>query len=410
MLRQAVFLVGGLGTRLGVRTQAVPKPLLEVAGRPFLDALLDETARHGFTDILLLAGYLGEQVAARYDGRDWRGARIRVLREPEPLGTGGALRSALSYLAPAFLIANGDSFFDINLRALAADLPEGGAVMALRDVAGDRYSRVRFAAGKITSFHAPEEGVAGPINGGIYVFSRDIAAAVPQGKTSLEVDVFPALAAAGRMRGQIFDGYFVDIGVPRDFERAQIELPQHLRRPAVFFDRDGVLNRDIGYLHRPADFEWLQGAREAVRLCNDRGYYAFVVTNQAGVARGYYSETDVRALHGWIEEQLAAIGAHVDAFEYCPHHPDGNATDYGRRCRRRKPEPGMILDLFALWPINNDRSFLVGNTPSDIQAANAAGIPGHLYQNINLRDFVERLIDQSGPGPVSLSFQPDLSR
>ena len=399
MLRQAIFLAGGLGTRLGERTQATPKPLLEVAGRPFLDTLLDEAARHGFTDILLLTGHFGDQVAARYDGKDWRGARIRVLREPAPLGTGGALRFALPHLAPAFLMANGDSFFDINLRALAADVPDGGAVMALRDVAGDRYGRVRFADGKVISFHAPEEGVAGPINGGIYALSRDVAAAVPPGKTSLEVDVFPALAAAGRMRGQLFDRYFIDIGVPRDFERAQVELPRQLRRPAVFFDRDGVLNRDIGYLHRPADFAWLQGAREAVRQCNDRGYYAFVVTNQAGVARGYYGEADIRALHGWINEQLAAVGAHIDAFEYCPHHPEGNAADYGRTCRRRKPEPGMILDLLAHWSVDKDRSFLVGNTPSDIQAANAAGIPGHLYQDGDLRDFVAgRLIDQRGRG------------
>lgn len=398
MLRQAIFLAGGLGTRLGGRTQATPKPLLEIAGRPFLETLLDEVTRHGFTDILLLAGHFGDQIASRYDGKNWRGARIRVLREPEPLGTGGALRFALPHLAPAFLMANGDSFFDINLRALAVNVPDSGVVMALRDAGGDRYGRVRFVDGKVTSFHTPKEGFAGPINGGIYAFSRDIAAAVPQGKTSLEVDIFPALAAAGRMRGMLFDGYFIDIGVPPDFERSQVELPWHVRRPAVFFDRDGVLNRDIGYLHLPADFAWSHGAREAVRQCNDRGYYAFVVTNQAGVARGYYGEPEVRALHRWMDEQLAAVGAHVDAFEYCPHHPDGIAANYARSCRRRKPEPGMILDLLADWPVDKGRSFLIGNSPSDIQAANAAGISGHLYRDGDLCNFVaERLIDQQGP-------------
>ena len=107
---------------------------------------------------------------------------------------------------------------------------------------------------------------------------------------------------------------------------AQIELPRQLGRPAVFFDRDGVLNRDLGYLHRPEEFEWLEGAKKAIRLCNDSGYLVFVVTNQAGVARGFYGEEDVHRLHAWMNEELAREGAHVDAFEFCPHHPEGGAS------------------------------------------------------------------------------------
>ena len=159
-------------------------------------------------------------------------------------------------------------------------------------------------------------------------------------------------------------------------------------RPAVFFDRDGVLNRDIGYLHRPEDFVWLEGAREAIRLCNDAGYLVFVVTNQAGVARGYYGEDDVRALHNWMNSELAALGAHIDAFEYCPHHIDGVRPQYRRACRRRKPQPGMILDLLAHWPVDKQASFLIGNTQGDLDAAAAAGISAHLYQGGDLAAFV----------------------
>jgi D-glycero-D-manno-heptose 1,7-bisphosphate phosphatase len=388
LLNQAVFLVGGLGTRLKDRTRATPKPMLEVGGRPFLEYLLDEAARHGFGEILLLAGHFGQQIEECYDGRDWRGASIKVLREPEPLGTGGALRFALPHLADQFLFANGDSFFDINLRELPLILPQNGLSMALRDVVGDRYGRVRLRDGKVMSFHAPEEGMEGPINGGVYVLSRAVAEAVPQGKVSLEGDVFPVLAAQGRIHGQIFDGYFIDIGVPDDFERAQIELPRRTRRPAVFFDRDGVLNRDIGYLHKPDDVEWLEGAKKAVRLCNDAGYFVFVVTNQAGVARGYYGEEDVHALHAWMNGELALEGAHVDAFEYCPHHPEGAEGTYRRPCRRRKPEPGMLLDLLSSWPVDKDKSFLIGNMQSDLDAATGAGLKSHLYQDGDLAGFV----------------------
>jgi D-glycero-D-manno-heptose 1,7-bisphosphate phosphatase len=397
LLNQAVFLVGGLGTRLKDRTRATPKPLLEVGGRIFLDYLLDEAARHGLREILLLAGHFGQQVQERYDGRDWRGARIKVLCEPEPLGTGGALRFALPHLADQFLLANGDSFFDINLRALPLILPQSGIAMALRNVVGDRYGRVKFKDGGVMSFHAPEEGVDGPINGGVYVLSRAVVEAIPEGKVSLEGEMFPALAARGLIRGEIFDGYFIDIGVPDDFERAQLELPRRTRRPAVFFDRDGVLNRDIGYLHKPEQVEWLEGAREAVRLCNDAGYFVFVVTNQAGVARGYYGEDDVLRLHAWMNAELARFGAHVDAFEYCPHHPDGVEGPYRRACSRRKPEPGMVLDLLSAWPVDKDNSFLIGNMQSDLDAAKGAGIAAHLYQGGSLAEFVENRLGIAQP-------------
>ena len=169
-------------------------------------------------------------------------------------------------------------------------------------------------------------------------------------------------------------------GVPEKHDKA--------RRPAVFFDRDGVLNRDVGYLHKPEEFEWLEGAKKAVRLCNDAGYFVFVVTNQAGVARGFYGEDDVHALHAWMNAELAREGAHVDAFEYCPHHPDGVEAPYRRTCRRRKPEPGMLLDLLSAWPVDKERSFLIGNMQSDLDAAAGAGLKAHLYQGGNLADFV----------------------
>ena len=386
MLTQAVFLVGGLGTRLKDRTRNTPKPLLEVGGRPFLEYLLDEAARHGFREILLLAGHFGDQVEALYDGRDWRGARIKVLREPEPLGTGGALRFALPHLSDQFLLMNGDTFFGINLRALPD--PQDGVSMALRNVAGNRYGRATLKDDRIVGFHAPGENLDGPINAGVYVFSRKVVEALPEGKVAFETESFPQLVARGAMFGRIFDGHFIDIGVPDDFERAQTALPQWVRRPAVFFDRDGVLNHDIGYLHRPDQFEWLEGAKRAVRLCNDAGYFVFVVTNQAGVARGYYGESDVLSLHTWINRELAAEGAHIDAFEYCPHHPDGVDGPYRRPCHRRKPEPGMLLDLLANWPVDKQASFLVGNMQSDLDAASGAGLQAHLYQGGDLAAFV----------------------
>jgi D,D-heptose 1,7-bisphosphate phosphatase len=393
-IRQAVFLVGGFGTRLGHLTQTTPKPLIEVAGGPFLDILIEEAARHGFDDILLLGGYLGEQMMARYDGKRVRGSTVRVLVEPEPLGTGGALKFALPRLAPQFLLANGDTFFDINLRALAADVPRGGGVMALRSgVGGTRYGRVGFESGLVRSFHAPGERDHSPINGGIYALDRAIVDRIGDGPVSLEGAVFPDLAREGRLEGQVFSNYFIDIGIPEDLARACAELPARLTRPALFLDRDGVLNTDKGYLHKREDFDWIEGARQAVRLANDRGWFVFVVTNQAGVARGLYEERDIAVLHAFMQQELAATGAHIDAFEYCPHHPEGTRNGYDKVCGRRKPGPGMILDLLKSWPVDAGRSFLIGDMPHDVAAAEAAGLNGYRFEGGSLLDFVKPLLD-----------------
>ncbi len=377
-----------MGTRLGDLTRSTPKPLIDVGGRPFIDYLIDEVARHGFSEVLLLAGYLGEQFVAHYDGMQRLGATIRVVTELSPLGTGGAVRGSLQRLDRQFLLANGDTFFDINLRALSAP-PPGYLTMALRSgVEGGRYGRVTADAGRVLGFHPPVDRQADPINAGIYIVSREVVEARPEGRSSIEQDWFPELASAGRIIGCEFAGYFIDMGVPEDLERARRELPLRTRRPAVFLDRDGVINVDRGYVHRPEEFDWIDGAQAAIRLCNDLGYLVFVVSNQAGVARGFYGEQDVRDLHRWIQEQLAVHGAHVDAFEFCPHHPDGRIEPYRRNCRRRKPGSGMIQDVLERWPVDPAKSLLVGDKDSDMAAAVAAGIRGHQFEGGNLLDFL----------------------
>ncbi|WP_158671798.1 HAD-IIIA family hydrolase [Bradyrhizobium guangdongense] len=395
MLRQAVVLVGGLGTRLGERTKTVPKPMLEVGGRPFLDTLLDELVRYGvFDEILLLAGHKAEIVETHYAEAARQGARIIVSRELEPLGTGGALVNARDLLHDRFLLLNGDSLFDFNLLDLIARAQGGRVHMALRDgVVGDRYGRVVLDGDMVRDFIAPGAGATGPVNAGIYVIDKSVLADITKLPASLEQDVFPGLAKSGALRGTAYRGYFIDIGIPDDFARADRELRDKLRRPAVFFDRDGVLNHDSGYTFESHKLEWIEGAREAVKAVNDAGYFAFVITNQSGVARGYYEEHHVVALHRWMAGQMALIGAHVDAFEYCPDHPDGTVARYCRTSDRRKPAPGMIADLAQRFPVDMTRSMVIGDKPSDIEAARAAGLPGHLFEGGNLESFVrQRLI------------------
>jgi D-glycero-D-manno-heptose 1,7-bisphosphate phosphatase len=167
-----------------------------------------------------------------------------------------------------------------------------------------------------------------------------------------------------------------------------------MKRPAVFLDRDGVLNKDTGYVFRPEDLIWTEGAREAVKAINDSGYLAFVITNQSGIARGFYEERDVQKLHALMAEELAKLGARIDKFEYCPHHPDGVVEQYRKTCPRRKPGPGMITDLAAQYDIDVRRSFLIGDMDSDLEAARTAGLTGYKFEAGNLCAFVKSLLSK----------------
>lgn len=391
-VEQAVFLVGGQGTRLGPLTKNKAKPVLEVGGRPFLDYLLEEASRQGMKRALLLCGYRAGDFAALYEGRTIRGMTISTIVEKEPAGTGGALALAADWLEGRFFLVNGDSLFDFNWLALEAGPanPQHLVRMALaRGVSGDRYGRVTVVDGRVTGF-TPSGSSSEPINAGVYLMQREVLSYLKPAPCSLEREVLPALAAQGAIGGLVIDGAFIDIGLPNDFERAQTFIPETMQRPVAFLDRDGIVNEDTGYVHRADEVRWVDGSREAIRWLNDAGYLVFIVTNQAGVARGYYTEEHVHELHAWMNAELRRFGAHIDAFEHCPFHPEGVVEKYRGVSDLRKPEPGMILKLQREWSTDPSRSFLVGDRDSDVAAAIAAGLPGFKFPGGNLLEFVRK--------------------
>ena len=357
--------------------------MLPVGGRPFLCQLIDNAARFGFTRFLLLAGYLSEVVRAQFAHGVHRTpggvVDVEVLTEPEPMGTAGALRLARERLARQFLMINGDSLFDFNWLALCEPLQGVVGRLALRQVEdASRYGVVACEGARIVGMlERPRAPGPGVVNGGVYWLSREILELIAaEGPASLERDVFPRAITKGALCARLEAGPFVDIGVPQDYHAAVARGER--KRGATFFDRDGVLNIDRGYTHEIQTYEWLPGAREAIRFVNDRGLYAFVVTNQSGVARGLYTEEDVRRLHAHMQRDLLASGAHIDDFRYCPHHPEAKIEAYRKPCDWRKPKPGMIRDLLAHWPVDLERSALFGDKDSDLAAAAAAGVKGFL--------------------------------
>ena len=164
-------------------------------------------------------------------------------------------------------------------------------------------------------------------------------------------------------------------------------------RRAVFLDRDGVLNVDTHYLHRIADVIWVPGAKEAVALLTRLEYDLFIVTNQSGVARGYYTEEDVQLLHEWMCQQLAGAGGKITAVYYCPFLEGAPVEEYNKKSSWRKPAPGMVLQAARDYPVDLSRSFMIGDGVRDIECAHAAGIDGYLFQGGRLDDFVRKILE-----------------
>lgn len=374
--REAIVLAGGFGTRLAHVVPDVCKPMAPVAGRPFLRFVMDQLAANGVERAVVADGYRKEQIED-YFGGFYRGMDVVYSPEDEPLFTGGAVKQALTRCEGDWMfVMNGDTWLDVDfgaMEAVADKAPETVkaviAVKRMRDF--ERYGTVDVdASGMITAFHEKRPCAEGLINAGVYLIRRDALASMPR-KFSLENDWFEKVVSSGVLRAVECDGDFIDIGVPEDYELAQTMLAPLARGwKLAMFDRDGTVNVDTGHLFEPERLELIPETVELMaRYAADPDYKVVVVTNQAGIAKGLYNEADMRALHRYMEEKLEELGAHVDAWYFCPHHPD-----YTGPCSCRKPAPGMLLAAMRDFDARPEDCVMHGDKPSDEAAAKAAGV------------------------------------
>ncbi len=396
-IRQCAVLVRGSGTPPGTLTAELPKPLLPCGDRPLLAWLLREFVRFGVEEFVLLTGPLSAEVEARVADLAAllpRHARLVVSREPIGAGTGGAIFHARAHLDERFLLCDSEVLFDCNLARLlsATDADAAGRMLLRHSRDTSRYGVVRMHGDVVREF-SREPGLRdnAMTNAGIYRFNLALLKELSP-VCSLEAEILPRLAARGALRGTVAESYFRDVGVAQDYANAEQEIPRLLRRRALFLDRDGVVNVDHGYVGSREHFEWMPGAREAIRAATEADWHVFVITNQSGVARGLYDESAVVALHDWMADEARRAGGTIDDIRYCPFHPDGVVAAYRRVSDWRKPAPGMLLDLMRAWELDAGRCVVVGDQESDMAAAAAAGIKGFRFPGGNLLDFIRPII------------------
>ena len=403
MRRQLVILAGGKGTRVQERLGDLPKPMIAIGGKPLLEHQLELARRHGFREILILAAHRAEAITAYFgDGHRW-GIEVATRVETVPLGTAGAVLGAFPLLAERFVVMYGDTMLNVDLDRFAEAHRQSGADATLflhpNDHPLDSDLVEADADGWIQAFHSrphpPGACYQNLVNAALYAIEKSALEAwvVPERASDFGKDLFPAMLQRGqRLLGYRSPEYIKDIGAPDRHDRICEEYSAGVvqrsswgtPQPAVFLDRDGTLNIEIDGVTAPDQVRLLAGVPAAVRDLNRCGYRAVVVTNQPVVAKGRCTAVDVQQVHNRLEMLLGQEGAYLDRIYYCPHHPEagfpGERAELKIQCACRKPGIGMIERATQELAIDRSRSWLIGDSPRDIQTAANAGLKSILLR------------------------------
>jgi len=398
---QAVILAGGRGTRMAPLTDTCPKPMIEIHGKPFLEYLIEMLRDRGINRVLLLLGYLPE-VVQRYfgDGSRW-GVKIEYSVTPIENETGPRLKAAMSQLDPYFLLMYCDNYWPMPLDKMWKRFSEAKEVEAklsamitvYRNADGYTANNVRvgedgYVAKYIKGAHSTDlQGV----EIGYAFLSKAVVEMLPDSNVSFEATIYPRLAEQHQMLAYVTDHRYYSIG---SYRRLPLTEAFFKRIPTVLLDRDGVLNKKpprAEYVRAWGDFEWLPGAQEALKLFHDAGFRVIVVSNQAGIARGAMTETDLAAIHDRMKEEAAQAGGRIDTIYYCPHGWDDN-------CDCRKPKPGMLFQAQRDHHLDLTRTFFIGDDERDAAAADAAACPSLLLSgDESLLDVARHIVVSAAP-------------
>lgn len=394
---QLVIVAGGFGTRLRSRLGELPKVLANIGGKPLLEHQIGLAHEHGFDDIVLLTGHRRDAIETFAGDGSRFSVSLRMIDDQPPRGTGGALLEALPSLDKVFLVMYGDTMLNVDLMRFWRAHAEQDAAVSLfvhpNDHPDDSDLVETNPHGRVLRFHPkphdPGRDYPNQVNAGLYIVRRAALDGIPrrEGIQDFARHLLPGLHASGwDLFGYRSPEYIKDIGTPerleavnQDWASGRVACSSFAQpSPAVFLDRDGTINREVGNLHSPEQFELLDGVAASIRAWNRAGWRVVVVSNQAVIARGDCTEAGMIAIHRRMETLLGREGAYLDAIYYCPHHPErgfrGERPDLKVRCHCRKPETGLIRRAQAELNLDLERSWFIGDTTVDIRTARNAGV------------------------------------
>jgi D-glycero-D-manno-heptose 1,7-bisphosphate phosphatase len=404
---KTIIMAGGRGTRISSVISDVPKPMIKICGKPVLEHEVECLRNQGFTDIILTVSYMQSAIIDYFgDGSKISpstnlpfGVKIEYFIEEKPLGNAGALFQLKDKLKDDFLLLNADSIFDVDFQKFVSFHKGREAVATLfthpNSHPYDSGLIVADENGIVKRWLTKEEDRSGyfknRVNAGLHVISPKIFELVKPGKDTenmkvdLDRQLLIPLVGTGQMYCYDSSEYVKDMGTPERYETVLKEFESGVvsaknlrnRQKAIFLDRDGTINKYVGFLRDIEQFELISGVGEGIKAINHSGYLAIVVTNQPVIARGEITVGELEQIHNKMDTLLGQKEAFLDAIYYCPHHPhrgyEGEVTELKIDCGCRKPKPGMLLKAAKDFNIDLSSSWMVGDGECDIYAGKAAG-------------------------------------
>lgn len=403
---KTVIMAGGRGTRIAEIFPETPKPLIPIDGVPVLEREINLLKEQGFDDIIITVAYQAQKIIDYFGDGSQHGVKIEYFVEHTPLGNAGALLKLRSKLTNPFLLINADVLFDIDLRRMIEFHNFNDALVTLFTHPNSHpYDSGLLEAddsGRIMKWFNKEDErpqfYKNRVNAGIHIINPKVLESVEikkNQKTDLDRDLLKPLVGTGKMFCYDSPEYVKDMGTPKRFLAVERDLKLGIphsknlanKQKAVFLDRDGTINVYKGFVRSTDAFELLPGVAEAIKIINESGFLAIVITNQPVVARGEVSINELNQIHNKMETLLGENGAYVDGVFYCPHHPDkgynGEIPELKISCECRKPKPGLILKAARQFNINLEESWMVGDSQRDVQAGKRAGCKTALISEEN---------------------------
>lgn len=392
---KAVIMAGGKGTRIRSIESDLPKPMVKIAGKPVLEYQLLILSRYGIKNIIIVVGYLGNSIKDFFGNGEKYGIQIEYIVEDIPLGSAGALFFLKDIIQEDFLLINGDIIFDIDIQRLYAFHKNKKAMVTLlthpNDHPFDSKLVVTNSGGRVVELVnniklEQQTEIKNRVNAGIHVFSPDIFQFFTRKeKKNMDEDVLQNIIKQYPVYAYDSPEYAKDMGTPKRFFQVQNDINMGIvkkrnlaqKQKAVFFDRDGTINKYKGYITDSKQMELAEGIGDLINKIHSKGYLVIVITNQPVIARGECTKKELEKIHNRMEWLLAREEAYVDAIYYCPHHPDkgfkGEITKYKKKCYCRKPNPGMLYQAACDYNIDLKQSYMIGDSKIDIEAGRRAG-------------------------------------